>query len=192
MMRKTAALILISVFAAAAAESAGLLTPFTECSMEGIKPGREYSVKQIKDRPYKVKNSGKDKTSVKMKILKPSHNELLEGYEEIRDTSWIRLERDSFMLEPGEWGVTDIYIKIDGDSRVYGKKYQAVLLAENHDAPGALKIGLRSRILIAVAEKKSIFKKIVPWGRAGGCKNKEVETEKRGGVGESGNKGGKL
>lgn len=139
----------------------GILTPFIECKMDNLKPGKRYSTARMRNMPLKVKNAGENEVRVKIEVLKPAKGELRQGYEQIPDVSWISMEKDSFNLKPGSYDQTDVFVEVPKKKEYYGKKYQAFLLIGTAGG-GRIQAGLKSLILFSVQEKKGVFRRI--WG----------------------------
>ncbi|MFH1416219.1 MAG: hypothetical protein ABIH89_09085 [Elusimicrobiota bacterium] len=143
--------------------ASGIITPFTECSLHDIEPGRTYSFTEEKDMPLKIKNTGKSRLTVKVDIKSPAENELKEDYEVLPDKTWITVENSILNIESGEWGITDIFLKIPKDKQYAGRSYQASLFSQTLGKDGKIKAALKSRIYFSVKRKKGFFGKIFGW-----------------------------
>ncbi|MFC2061089.1 hypothetical protein ACFLUV_01100 [Elusimicrobiota bacterium] len=159
-MNKFKALLLVFLLCAANVWGMGILSPFTECKLNDIEPGKKYSIKETTRKTVKIKNTGKEEIKVVVKAVKPSGEELKEGYMVIPDTGWVLPEKENITIGPGEWGETDLFISIPKDKKYCGNSYQAYISMETAGS-GRIQAGLKSPLLLSVEEyKPGIFKKI--------------------------------
>ena len=101
--------------------------------------------------PLAVENTGDKNVNLKIDVLPPNKDELKEGYEPLPDSSWIKIAKDLFEVEPKGMAVTDVIISIPDDERYLGKRYQAWIWSHTV-GPGMIGVGLKSRILFSIAE----------------------------------------
>ena len=132
----------------------GLSTTFVQVKLENLEPGKNYSVKNLKNKTLKVRNTTEGiTTDIEIELEKPKGANLAPGYEPIPDLSWIKIQKSYFKkIGPGESAETDIAIKIPKNSQFYGKKYQAYIYSHTAGEE-TFRMGLMSRILIHTAEK---------------------------------------
>ena len=158
-MKKLNILILIFLVCSMKALGTGILTPFTEWTIRDVKPGKKYSVKEIHGKPVKVKNTGENKTTIEIEVVKSSESELKEGYEKIPDVKWLNIIDKKFDIEPNKWGRTNLILEVPKKKKYYGKKYQAYLLIKTA-GKSKVQACLKSKILISVEKKKGVIKRI--------------------------------
>jgi len=128
----------------------GLSTTFGQVRVDNVKIGQTYSMTKDVDTPFVIKNTSDIELALKIDVLVPKENELIEGYEAIPDANWIKLEKDYFPLPPQSEVSTDILINIPDKERYKGKKYQVYIWS--HTIEGTIGIGLRSKLLITIGE----------------------------------------
>ena len=133
-------------------EAGSVSTGFTQVVLEELEPGKTYSTTEERGIPLDVANETEASLRIKIDILQPKGQELIEGYEPIPDISWITLEKNEFKLEPGGVGITDVKISIPDDKEYRGKKYQVYLFS--YTTGRAVGVGLRSRLLFTIAPAK--------------------------------------
>jgi hypothetical protein len=136
-----------------------ILTPYTESKLQNIEPGKQYKLRDAKNRPLKIKNTGTSEVLVNIEVQKINPDNLKEYYESIPDINWIHVNANSLSIKPNSWGQTELEIEVPRDKRFYGKKYQAQVLIKTSGS-GKLQAGLRSNIYFTVVKKKSLFKKL--------------------------------
>jgi hypothetical protein len=152
MHKKTAIIIIIVLsIAVSIAYAMGISTAFGRIKIDNIKTGQTYSMKDDAGMMFEVRNTSDMEITLKIKVLKPLQNELIEGYEPIPDAEWISLEKDLFTLEPEGSISTDIKISIPQDPSYKGKKYQANIWSHT---TGLLAVGLKSKLLIKIANEE--------------------------------------
>lgn len=136
------------LISARVAHAMGLSTSFGRIIVENIRIGQSYSM-QDNGTPFMIENTGKERLKLKIDILIPEEAELIEGYLPLPDREWIVIGEDSFILPPQSKISTDIIITIPDDERYRGRKYQAYIWSHTE---GAIAIGLKSKLLIEIAE----------------------------------------
>ncbi|NQT07430.1 MAG: hypothetical protein HQ575_07825 [Candidatus Omnitrophica bacterium] len=128
----------------------GLSTTFGRVRVDNLMAGQRYSMQRDGDAPFIIKNTSNFELKLKMDVVIPSENELVEGYEAIPDAGWINVQGDSFNLPPESDLSTDIIITVPDDDIYKGKKYQVYIWS--HTEGGAIAVGLKSKLLISIAE----------------------------------------
>ena len=129
-------------------EAGGLSTDLGEVILEDLHIGESYSICEVLHSPLEVVNESDWAVELKVDILVPQEGELKDGYEPIPNTSWIRLEKGTFLIGPKDRGVTDIIISVPDDEQYLGKRYQVYIWS--HTIGERLCVGLRSRILFSI------------------------------------------
>ena len=127
----------------------GLSTTFGQVKVDNIRIGQNYSMEKDANVPLVIKNTSDIELALKIDVLKPKENELIEEYEAIPDTNWVTLEQDSFVLPPKTEISTDVIISIPDEERYKGKRYQVYIWSHT---TGSIAIGLKSKLLISIAK----------------------------------------
>lgn len=128
----------------------GLSTTFGEVKLENLEIGKAHSMEELGAFPLIVENTSEGEIELKVEALYPKEGELKRGFEPIPDISWVDLERDYFILGPGEEAKTDVAINIPDEETLLGRKYQVYLWS--HTVGRSLGVGLKSRLLFTVAK----------------------------------------
>ncbi|MFH1369141.1 MAG: hypothetical protein ABII64_08445 [Elusimicrobiota bacterium] len=101
--------------------ASGISTNCGEIYLENLKIGQTYSLRQLLGRPFDVTYTGISMADLEIKLaLQDVHSP--DGFEPIRDASWIRIEKDKFSLDPGQTAETDIFITIPNNPQYMGTK----------------------------------------------------------------------
>lgn len=127
----------------------GLSTTFGQVRVDNVKIGQTYSMEKDAETPLIIKNTSDIELALKIDVLKPKENELIEECEAIPDTSWITLEQNSFVLPPKNEISTDVIISIPDEERYKGKRYQVYIWSHT---TGSIAVGLKSKLLISIAK----------------------------------------
>jgi hypothetical protein len=90
---------------------------------------------------------------LKVEVLIPEKGEVQDGYEAIPETGWIKLEKDSFLIEPNGKAETDITINIPNNNEYIGRKFHVFIWSYTKDK--SVGIGIKSKLLFSVGEKKN-------------------------------------
>jgi len=102
----------------------GLKSNFGVLFLENLRVGKTYSILNLASEPLRVVNTTDSTLELQIEIGYPSPSDLKRGYEVIPSTSWIRLEKNLFRLEPGQTAVADFHISIPNDDRYIDGRYQ--------------------------------------------------------------------
>ncbi len=151
-------LIIIGVLFLAQGAFAGLLTPFTECRLDSVKPGEEYMLTGRNEAPLMIKNTSDTEVRVRIRAVKPPVGELKKNYEQIPDINWISIKDEYLTVGPGQWGRTEAVLRVPGGRTHSGKRYQAYI--HTVTTKGRIRAGLESRVLFSVEERKGFFRRI--------------------------------
>lgn len=116
--------------------AAGLSTTCGAIELENLKIGQSYSLRSVLGYPFNATYRGGSMAELDIKISVPSKNSP-DGFEPLNDTSWIRIEKDKFALDPGQTAETDIYINIPNDQQYMGKRYYFRIVPQSSPAKGA-------------------------------------------------------
>lgn len=150
-MKRAAAVAAILISSSAPVKASALRTKFGMVTVRGLKIGQEYSLNSLVNLPFRVVNIGYETEDVKI-FVNRGKKASVEGYEVIPDTSWIRLDKQGFSVEPNHEAVTDIHISIPNDAKFLGRRFEVQILSQTtpgrHNMYGA---GLISYLLIEVS-----------------------------------------
>ena len=132
----------------------GLSTTFVEVKLEDLEPGKNYSIKGLKNKTLTIRNTTENiTTDIEIEAEKPVGYNLVNGYEPIPDLSWIKIQKTYFKnVAPYGKAETDIMIKIPKNKNLYGKKYQ-VYIYSHTAGKQTFRMGLMSRILLHIKDK---------------------------------------
>jgi hypothetical protein len=150
MYKKIAAVVYIVILYCQIAMAAGLSTTFGEVRVDNIGIGQMFSMERDANTPLVIRNTSDADLVINIDIIMPNEQSLDEGYWAIPDTNWIAVERKSFVIPPESEMSTDITITIPFEDRFRGKKYQVFVWS--HTVGETLGVGLRSKLLITIAE----------------------------------------
>jgi len=139
------------------AEAVSIRTSFVSVSVSGVVPGKEFSLKERGIKTLKIYNRGSEDVTVKVAVLP---EKLEERCEQIRDSSWIEIKKDTLKIPAGSFAETDIIIKVPKMKEFYGRKFSAVLFSAAASAGGNLSAGLKSKLFFETVERKSFFKRL--------------------------------
>ena len=130
---------------------AGLKTTFVRASLENLRIGHSYNIREMANLPLAVYNTGDEPTGLVIEPTVPIAGETRQDYEPIPDASWITISCDSFAsLEPGALGMADVVITIPNDPRYSGKRYQAMIWSHTVGR-GLVACGLKSEVLFTTS-----------------------------------------
>lgn len=132
-------------------EAGGISTPFGKVIIENLTIGKTYSTAKLSDTSLTVKNSSEGNIGLEMEIFKPLQDrELPAGCEPIPDTSWIRLDKYSFNIAPGEEAKTNVIISIPDNEAYRGKKYMVYILSRTTE--GSIRMALESALVLGISK----------------------------------------
>lgn len=131
-----------------AAHAYGLRTGFGKVALENVPMGVEYSMRKDSKFPLVLENNSDSVVEVRIEVLVPQGDEVQQGYEPIPSTDWIRLEKNSFTIEPNGKAETDVIINIPNKEKYAGRKFHVFIWS--HTVGESLGIGIRSKLLFSV------------------------------------------
>ena len=135
--------------------AAGIRTTFVKVTLENLRIGNEYNIREMANLPLAVYNTGDQAIDLKVEPTIPIKGELREGYEPIPDVSWIVIEQDSFTnVKPDAPAMTDVVIAIPDAHEHLGKKYQAMIWSHTV-GNGLIACGLKSEVLFSVSNAEA-------------------------------------
>lgn len=132
-----------------AAWSAGLTANFGEVVVDGLRIGYPFSMSERAHLPYIVSNPGLEEIDVKIEVKAPPADKVKKGYEPIPDVSWVKLEKNSFLIKPYGSVSTDVILDIPKDKNLIGRKFEVSLFP--YTLQGILRIQVQSNILFTVS-----------------------------------------
>jgi len=98
----------------------GISTNYADVFIENLAINTEYK----HNLPLKVTNRSNKKIEVTIKVLTPQKDNLKTGAEPIRDTKWIIVTPEKYILEAGQTGLSDVFIKIPKNKKLRGRIFQ--------------------------------------------------------------------
>jgi hypothetical protein len=104
-----------------AAYAGGISSPNGSMYLGNLKIGQTYSLKNLLGYPFQITYKGRSMVDVAIQVL-PASSPTSDGFENLQDMSWFKIEKERLALEPGQTGATDILITIPDDERYLGKK----------------------------------------------------------------------
>lgn len=132
---------------------AGRLTGPGQINISMIRIGQTYSFKKISGFYYEVTNYIEDGLKLGIEPIIPSRNKLASTeFEPIPDISWVKLEREKFILKYGQKASTNLYLTFPNDPKYLGRKYQFNLRVYTIDYRQSL--SLSTQILLTISEKR--------------------------------------
>ena len=131
--------------------AAGLRTKFGEVVVRNLKIGQTYSLNKLLSLPLRVLNTGDESVDLRVDVIKASPEALRAGYEVVPDTGWVRLDKQSFTVEPSHEAVTDVVLSIPNDKALLGRKFEADLWSRTQSKAGMFGVGMQSRLLFHVS-----------------------------------------
>ena len=159
---KSIILSLCLMFVTSVAMGAGLKTYFGEVVVENLRIGQTYNLRDLVNLPLEVINTSDYPVDLEMKLQYPGGRDKRAGYEVIPSTSWIRLTKTFFTVQPGASAISDVIVSIPDDERYLGKKYQVNIWSGMTPGQRMLAAGLLSRLLITIAPERKAGKVIPP------------------------------
>lgn len=146
-------------------EGGALSTRMGEVRIDNIRLGKTFSMMEALNMPFTVTNGSTFRAELKMEIIIPvlGEEDLRPGYEPLPDTSWVKLSRDFFVLEPGADAVTDVIFNIPEKEEYFGKKYQFHIVSSITKGISNVNVGIGSRFLLNIISKEGM--KILQGGK---------------------------
>jgi hypothetical protein len=131
----------------------GRLAAPGQINISMVSIGQTYSFKKISGFYYEVTNYIEDGLKLGIEPIIPSRNKLASTeFEPIPDISWVKLEKEKFILKYGEKASANFYLTIPDDPKYMGKKYQFNLRVYTIDYPQSL--SLTTQILLTISEER--------------------------------------
>lgn len=135
------------------AQGAGLKTTFVKVSLDNLKIGRTYNIREMANLPLAVYNTGEAPTDLRVEATVPIQGEGRQGYEPIPDASWITFTQSVFEgVGPGAVAMTDVLVSVPDDPEYLGRRFQ-VMIWSHTTGGGLVACGLKSEVLFAVSSE---------------------------------------
>lgn len=139
-------------------EGGALSTWMGEVMIDNVRVGGSFSMTQALNMPFSVTNKSTFRADLKMEVIVPPKGDadLRPGYEPLPDTSWVKLSRDFFILEPGADAVTDVVLNIPEKEKYFGKKYQFYIWSRIVGGGSNVNVAILSRFLLNIVTKEGM------------------------------------
>jgi len=125
----------------------GIRTGFGKVIVEGVPLGVDYSMRRDSKFPLVIKNDSDETLKIRLDVVVPTEDEVQQGYEPIADISWITLEKDTFLIEPGKEAETDVIISVPDRSEYSKKRYHVFIWSRT--VGKSLGVGIKSKLLFS-------------------------------------------
>ena len=129
----------------------GLSSQFAEVALEGLRPGGNYNLRELRGLPYTLRNRGDNAALVQIDVMAPQDKELSGGYEKIPDLAWIEVRPARFRLDAQEAAFADIIIRIPAEEALKGRHFMAKLWGHTVDR-GMLAAGVSSYLRFSIGK----------------------------------------
>jgi len=123
----------------------GLATKFGDIILENVEPGETYNLREARQVPFIVSNTGDAPTDIVVETVIPDIPKMKEGYEPIPDPTWLRVMPDRLKVQAKEDGFFDIILSVPNKPEYVGKHYQADIWAHSGDK-GLFGVGVKGRV----------------------------------------------
>ncbi len=142
-------------------QAAGMSTSLGEVLLTGLQIGTTYQLSTLAGFKLSCQNNSDYPMTISMKVGSVSQANVKKGFKPLPDTSWIELEKSSFLDVPPKRNVfNDVFFKIPDNKKFRGGRYQFYVEMEGGrtgkvQGMGRVAVGLRSRFLIAIASTET-------------------------------------
>ncbi|MDD5259052.1 MAG: hypothetical protein PHD29_03750 [bacterium] len=164
---KTFGLFLLALSYAGGAWSAALTVNYADIVLENLQPGVPASLLQRAGSALGVNNTGSLGDNIYFEILIPNKSQLAAGYEPIPNVSWLKPERISFWVKANETENLDLIVYAPYDPKLFGRKYQAILMVYTLAGAGVMQDSIKTRVFLNFSSE--------PYGRE--ALNKKVRDD---------------
>lgn len=134
--------------------AATLTVNYSDIVLENLQPGVPVSLLQRTGRALGVNNIDTLGANVFFDILIPNKNQLVEGYEPIPDIKWLKTERINSWIKANQSDNFDLVIYAPYDQKLFGKKYQAILMVYALEGIGMLKSHIKTKVLLSFTAER--------------------------------------
>jgi hypothetical protein len=109
----------------------GLGSKFGEVVVENVEPGVTYNLRELRQVPFIITNTGDASMDVSVEITIPKAGTVKDGYEAIPDPTWVKVIPDHMSIDPKKNGFCDIILQVPNDPKFAGRHYQANIWAHS-------------------------------------------------------------
>lgn len=135
----------------------GIATRFSDVVMGNLQPGGVYNLRELKNVPFVVMNTGEEEVEILIEVYMPKPNEdldLKKGYEHLPDPGWLKIIPERVRIPSKGTSVSDIILSIPDDKSLIGKNYQVSIWSHNITPAGAagfmIGVGVISRLRFSI------------------------------------------
>ena len=151
---KIIVLFLLVFSAAGSLWAAALTVNYADIVLENLQPGVPVSLLQRTGIALGVNNIDTLGANVFFDVLIPNKNQLIEGYEPIPDIKWLKLERSNSWIKANQSDNFDLILYAPYDQKLFGKKYQAILMVYALEGIGMLKSNIKTKVLLSFTAER--------------------------------------
>lgn len=149
-MKMLIAAALLSLAAASPARAViGLASRFGDVILEGVQPGRTYSLREAARVPLGVENRGDAETDVIIEFSKPREGNNSKDYEPIPDPSWLKAVPDRLHLAAHSVGFFDLMLTVPDDPKLLKRHFQVQVKARS-GGTGMIGVAVENRVRFSV------------------------------------------
>ncbi len=153
MLKKVSISLTLTTLVSSTLFGLGLGTKLGEVIMENVQMGQTYNLREHKNVPLILVNTGDENISVACEVEIPQTTELKPGYDPIPIPDWIKVIPNNISnIAPKENVACDVIITIPEDKKYVGKSYQAMIWSHSMNDQ-FLGVGVLSRICFTVGAK---------------------------------------
>ncbi|MDP3541707.1 MAG: hypothetical protein Q8T11_04480 [Elusimicrobiota bacterium] len=127
----------------------GLAMRFGDVILEGVQPGRTYSLREAARVPLGVENRGDAEAEVIIEFSKPRKGNYSKDYEPIPDPSWIKAVPDRMTLAAHSVGFFDLMLTVPDDPKLLKRHFQVMVKARS-GGTGLLGVAVENRVRFSV------------------------------------------
>jgi hypothetical protein len=127
----------------------GLASRFGDVILEGVQPGRTYSLREAARVPLGVENRGDAETEVVIEFSKPREGNHSKDYEPIPDPSWLKAVPDRLTLAPHSVGFFDLMLTVPDDPKLLRRHFQVQVKARSGGV-GLIGVAVENRVRFSV------------------------------------------
>ncbi len=147
-------LILLTLSYAGSVWAAALTVSYSDIVLENLQPGVPISLLQRTGSALGINNIDSLGANICFEILVPNKSQLTEGYEPIPEVNWIKLERSNSWIKANQTENFDLVVYAPYDQKLFGKKYQAILMVYAIEGIGMLKANIKTKIFLSFTAER--------------------------------------
>jgi hypothetical protein len=138
----------------------GATSTFAKVELGPIEAGRVLHISSVA-RPLTVTNTGDIPVTLTLRLLRPAKTEVDKGFDPVPSVVWAVLEKNKFVLAPGESGTTDVILKPSLEEKYRGKHYQLNIMSRIVSTGGNVRIVLAHKVQFTVAQQSLVSERAV-------------------------------